>query len=105
MKYIKTYENIKNIYRKGDFVLLYNEIGEFSLPYAKIIARYKHKPNKEPTDKYYVEILYPNTNHWSYNKNDEIHTAVINDYLIVKKLTKKEIEELELKMSANKYNL
>lgn len=106
MKYIKTFEsNIKKIYKKGDLVFVTNHLDQFLLPYAKIISRFKHRPDKEPIDKYYVEILFPNTEHWSYYKDDDEHCTMIEDYLIIRKLSKKEIEELDLKTIANKYNL
>jgi len=110
MKHLKSFESIirypfKKIYNKNDYVRVSNNIEEFELPYAKIISGYNHKSNEAPIDRYYVEILFPNTKHWSYSSNEDQHTAVIEDYLIVKKLSKKEIEEYELKSSANKYNL
>ena len=106
MKYIKTFENVKQIYNKNDFVLLANNIDEFLLPYAQIINRYKHnKPGEVPIDRYYVEILFPNTKNWAYDKTEEHHYCTIEDYLIIKKLTKKEIEDIKLKVSTTKYNL
>lgn len=106
MKYIKKYENLyKKIYNKGDIVRVANNIEEFSQPYAKIKTRYKHRPSEYPTDKYYVEILFPNTSYWAYDQTDEYHNTTLEDYLIVRKLTKKELKELELKIATDKYNL
>ena len=105
MKYIKAFENIiKTIYYKDDYVLLSN-VSECLLPYAKIIKRHKYKTGNYPIDRYLVEILFPNTNHWKYNMNDDIHDTFIEDYLIVRKLTRKEKEELKLKLKISKYNL
>lgn len=59
MKYIKTNESFyQNIYYKGDYVLLVSGISEWLYPYAKIIKRYKESKT------YYVELLYPNKEHW-----------------------------------------
>jgi hypothetical protein len=105
MKYIKTYENTKKIYRKNDIVLLKGNLESFLLPYAKIITRYKHRPDEVPIDKYYVEILFPNTEHWAYYEEQDVHSAIIEDYMISRKLTKEELQELDIKKIANKYNL
>jgi hypothetical protein len=102
MKHIKAYENIKTIYNKNDFVLLTNNIDEFLLPYAQIIRRNKHIYS---TDTYFVEILFPNTKNWAYDPTEEYHYCTIEDYLIIKKLSKKEIEYIKLKLNADKYNL
>lgn len=105
MKYIKTYENnTKIIYRKNDFVKLKNDSDdEFAQPYAKIIRRNTYKDSY--FDTYLVEILYPNTEHWSYSKYEDEHQATIEEYRIARKLSKKEMEEIKLKIASDKYNL
>lgn len=105
MKHIKSYENTKTIFNKNDFVLLTNNIDEFLLPYAKIITKYKYKSTDAPIYRYQVEILFPNTKHWAYYPNEDSHTTVISEFLIIKKLSKKEIEYVKLKLNADKYNL
>ena len=106
MKYLKTYES-KKIYNKGDIVLLISGSGldQFLLPYAKIIRRNTGKPKDRYIDRYYVEILFPNTEHWSYFSSEDIHTTFIVNYSIIRKITKEEKEEIELKIKSDKYNL
>lgn len=107
MKHLKTYENvIKKIYKKGDIVLLndYSD-SEFELPYAKILRRDKGKAKDRFIDRYYVEILFPNTKHWLYFPNQKEHETFILEFRIIRKLTKEEKENLKLKINANKYNI
>jgi hypothetical protein len=108
MKYLKTYETlIKKIYKKNDLVKINNYIDSaFLLPFAKILR--VDKPNTKKGDyiyRYYVEILFPNKNFWSYFESDEEHTTFVPDFLIVDKVSKKEIDEYLLKMNVNKYNI
>ena len=107
MKHIKTYESlIKNIYKKGDVVLLKSPIpSEFLTPYAKIIRRDAGKAKDRFIDRYYVEILDPNTKHWAYFEIEDIHTSFIEDYSILKKVTPKEYKEYLIKKDSEKYNL
>lgn len=102
MKYIKCFEN-KKIFFKNDIVKI-SDNDAASLPYVKILKRYKHKPNNIPIDQYHVELLYPNEKYWAYQKN-EINTIFIPDYLILYKLSKKDFDELKMKIKVNKYNL
>jgi hypothetical protein len=106
MKYLKKFENIKKTYNKGDLVLLnYKSDTEFLLPFAKIIKRVNLKWNQHPIDRYYVEILFPNTKHWSYDKLDDIHAKYIVEYDIIQKTTLKEIEDFKMKIDTKKYNI
>jgi hypothetical protein len=105
MNYIKTYENYKKLYNKNDYVVLKKPLLDaFLLPYAKIIRKINYKKGETIT-RYYVEILYPNTEHWAYSKYDEQHTCTIEDYLISDRISKKEMEEIKLNIEQSKYNL
>lgn len=109
MKHIKLFESLTGkIYRKNNIVLLSENstnIEEFELPYARIIERYKSRPDKEPIDRYYVEIIFPNKNFWAYDPSDEKPKTVIYEYHILRKLTPEEVKDMNLKLSAKKYNI
>jgi len=110
MKYIKTYEQTKKKYKKGDYVLIRNSVpgssgqSAFKLPYGKIIKRHPGKAKDNFIDTYSVEILFPNIEHWSYQPN-EVNWSNLPQYSIIYKLSNKEVEEIKIKLDTNKYNL
>lgn len=105
MKHLKTYENNKKIYKKNDIVLLKKNIDAFKYPYARILKRFPGKSKDRFLDKYHVEILYPNTNYWSYSDFDDIHETAILQYDIIRKLSKEDIENLDVEIKSKEYNL
>jgi len=105
MKHLKTYENsIKNNYKKGDFVMVNNGESAFKLPYGKILKKYPGKAKDRFIDTYSVKIIFPNTEHWTYQPN-EINYTNIPQYTINRKLSKEEVAELKIKINTEKYNL
>lgn len=103
MKYLKLYENLWNYnYKIGDYLLIIhpsalakisfsNDIYPTTLPCKTTF------PTGEPLfGKFQIEY---------FDKNDKLEKWWITIDNVIRKLTDEEIEEFELKKSANKYNL
>ena len=101
MKYIKAYENFNFFkYNIGDYVLLYNKL-EYNWTIdlrVKIIGfeggNYKMEAH-EITPNYKLGVTSLNTVIFTHLKDD----------IIERKLTPEEIDEFEMMLQANKYNL
>ena len=126
MKHIKTYENLKDKYQVGDFVLInipYDYSGNHKYTefinnnIGKLIKTWSVEANRvgEKGDEnglaHYIEIKYNNIpshikymfNHTDDEKKEHNCMMRTNDNYLVS--FGKTIEELKMRLSANKYNL
>ena len=103
MKYIKAFEKEGDKFKIGTWVLL--EIDNDSpwtvYPYVKIINREStmshNDEDEEPLNDYEVETFSL--------KNGKTETFWVDDFDIDRKLTNREIKDVQLKIDAMKYNL
>ena len=93
MKYIKKYEWFEYKYKIGDYVYV-SGYSNFE-PYAKIL-----KVNKETSSGWDYRIRA-----WSIDYKKMVDYFYIDEIDIERKLTPEEIEEFEIQINSNKYNL
>ena len=104
MKYIKTFEKLESEYKVGDYILLKEDKDNPWRIYRNVKIIDERDIKRGTMSSYQVETFYL--------KSEEIVNFWISDEDIERKLTPKEIEDLEMKIEdlemkrqANKYNL